>query len=79
VDIVVFVFFMATSLSSLADTPPPRVPFDATTWNATLEAKPSLGMRMGSFFVRLEKTTLDDVRRACDLLAFGSGDKLLTE
>ncbi len=58
---------MAISFCALAATPPPRYPFDAVTWDATLTAEPSLGMKMGFFYVRLEKTTLDDVRRATSI------------
>jgi hypothetical protein len=64
VDIVALAFLATTCLEALAETPPPHAPFDAITWDATLKAEPSLGMRLGSFYLRLEKTTLDEVRRA---------------
>ena len=62
-----FGLLTAISFVAFADTPPPKAPFDAVTWGATLKAEPSLGMKMGSFYVRLEKTTLDDVRRATSM------------
>lgn len=34
------------------------------TWKATLERKPSTTLRMGTLRIRLEQTTLDDIRRA---------------
>jgi hypothetical protein len=66
-DVVVLAFLATMPVGTLADTPPPRTPFDAITWDATLKAEPSLGVRMGSFYVRLEKTTLDDVRRVASV------------
>jgi hypothetical protein len=54
----------STAFASFAQTPPPASPFDAMTWTATRKAAPSSGVRMGTLFVRFEKTTLDDVRRA---------------
>ncbi len=59
-----FVILIAASAHSFASTPPPGTPFNAITWKATLKTKPSTGVRMGSLHVRLEKTTLDDVRHA---------------
>ena len=51
-------------LSSFAETLPPAAPFDAITWKATMKRKPSTALRMATFHVRFERTTLDDVRRA---------------
>jgi hypothetical protein len=53
-----------TAFASFAQTPPPAGPFDAITWKAASKEIPSSGVRMGTLFVRFEKTTLDDVRRA---------------
>jgi len=41
-----------------AATPPPASPYEAYTWKALSKAKPSLGIKMGSFEVQYEKTTL---------------------
>jgi hypothetical protein len=60
----VFGFVFGASFNVCAETPPPATPFDAMTWKATLERKPSTTLRMGTLRVRLEQTTLDDVRRA---------------
>jgi hypothetical protein len=57
----------ATAFASFAQTPPPVSPFEAITWKATRNDAPSSGLRMGMFFVRFEKTTLDDVRRAASV------------
>ena len=65
--VVLLLVTLEPCANALADAPPPRLPFDAVTWDATLKAAPSLGMKMGSFYVRLEKTTLDDVRRAASV------------
>ena len=46
----------------LRETTPEKL--DGRGVDATLKAEPSLGMRLGSFYLRLEKTTLDEVRRA---------------
>jgi len=62
--ICALVMLTAVSVNSLAETPPPHTPFDAITWKATMKRKPSTGAKMGSFSVRFEKTTLDDVRKA---------------
>jgi hypothetical protein len=58
---------VSASLSSFAETPPPIAPFDAITWKATMKRKPSTGLKMGTFRVLFEKTTLDDVRRAASV------------
>jgi hypothetical protein len=58
---------VGASHNSFAETPPPVAPFDAITWKATMKRKPSTGLRMGAFRVRLERTTLDDVRRAASV------------
>lgn len=58
---------IGASHSSFGETPPPLAPFDAITWNATMKRKPSTGLRMGTFRVRFERTTLDDVRRAASV------------
>jgi len=62
-----FVFLMLIPLCALGDTPPPKYPFDAVTWDATLKAEPSLGLKMGPTYVRLEQTTLNDVRRTISI------------
>jgi hypothetical protein len=58
------VILISVAVNSFAGTPPPQTPFDTITWKATMKKKPSTGVRMGSFHVRFEKTTLDGVRRA---------------
>jgi hypothetical protein len=63
----VFVGVVCACLNSFAETPPPVSPFDAITWEPTLKARPSSGIRMGSFRVRFEKTTLDEVRHAASI------------
>jgi hypothetical protein len=50
-----------------AETLPPTPPFDAMTWTATLERKPSTTLQMGKLRVQLEQTTLDEVRRAASV------------
>jgi hypothetical protein len=57
----------STAFASFAQTPPPASPFDAMTWKATRKVSPSAGVRMGTLFVRFEKTTLEDVRRAASV------------
>ena len=57
----------ATAFASFAQTPPPASPFGAVTWNAARKDAPSSGLYMGPLFVRFEKTTLDDVRRAASV------------
>jgi hypothetical protein len=59
----VFGFVFGASLNVCAETPPPATPLDAMTWKATLKHKPSTTLRMGTLRIRLEQTTLDDVRR----------------
>lgn len=61
---LLFGILFSTAFAAFAQTPPPARPFDAITWMATSKAIPSSGVRMGTLFVRFEKTTLDDVRRA---------------
>lgn len=61
---IALVILTTASLNSFAGTPPPIAPFDAITWKATMKKRPSASVRMGSFRVRFEETTLDDVRRA---------------
>ena len=61
---VVVGILIAAFRNSFAETPPPTAPFDAITWKATMNRKPSTGINMGSFRIRFESTTLDDVRRA---------------
>jgi hypothetical protein len=51
-------------MSALAATPPPAAPPDAFDKPAPLKQRPSTGLKMGSFFIEFEKTTLDDVRHA---------------
>lgn len=58
---------IGASHSSFAETPPPVAPFDAITWKATMKRKPSTGLKMGTFRVRFERTTLDDLRRAASV------------
>lgn len=55
-------FLIAATVSSFAETPPPTIPIDAVTRKATMKTQPSKGLMMGAFYVRLEKTTLADVR-----------------
>jgi hypothetical protein len=52
---------------AFAVTPPPVAPFDEITWEATMKKKLSTGISMGSFRVRFEKTTLDEVRRVASI------------
>jgi hypothetical protein len=58
---------IVASVNAFAETPPPVAPFDAIYWKATLKQSPSTGLHMGSFPLRFEKTTLDDVRRAASI------------
>lgn len=58
---------MALAIQVFAGTPPPESPFDAMPWKATMKSRPATGLGMGSLRVRLEKTTLDDVRRAASV------------
>ena len=55
---------VVTSVTSSAETPPQKSPFEDKSWNATLKDKPTSGLRMGSLHVQFEKTTLNDVREA---------------
>jgi hypothetical protein len=55
---------IVASVQSFAGTFPPETPFDSMTWNATLKKKPATGINMGALRVQLERTTLDEVRRA---------------
>lgn len=55
------------SINAWAQTPPPAAPFDAINRKATTKQAPSMGMRMGTLAVQLEKTTLDDVLRAASV------------
>jgi hypothetical protein len=55
---------LCAAQASIAGTPPPQLPYDQIAWKATLKTAPADSIRMGAFDVRLEKTTLDDVRRA---------------
>lgn len=50
------------SMDTIAETLPPKSPFEATPWKATMIKKPSTGVLMGSFRISFEMTTLDDVR-----------------
>jgi len=61
---VLLALVISVSRISFAEPPPPVVPFDTITWKAIMKRKPSADLRMGSFRVRFEKTTLDDVRCA---------------
>jgi len=56
-------FLIPATVMAFAGTPPPTTPFDEMTWQATMNRKPSTGVKMGPFHVRFEKTTLDDVRK----------------
>ena len=64
---IVLGVLVSASLSAFAETFPPIAPFDAITWKATMKRKPSTGLKMGTFRVRFESTTLDDVRRAASV------------
>jgi hypothetical protein len=55
------------ALNALAQTPPPTVPFNAINAKATMTRSPATGLHMGTLFVRFERTTLDDVRRAASV------------
>ena len=61
---LLFAALIVASVQSIADTPPPIVPFNAETWKSASKEKPTTGVRMGSLHVMFEKTTLDDVRKA---------------
>lgn len=67
--IVAAAFGTIIASAALAATPPPRPPFNATSWDAASRTKPTTGLRMGSFKVQFEKTTLAMVRKAA-----GSGE-----
>lgn len=59
-------FAAATFLLALpgaAATPPPEIQFERA-WNATVQSKPTSGLRMGTLRVTFEETTLDEVRNA---------------
>jgi hypothetical protein len=64
---IVLGVLVVASLSAFAETFPPIAPFDAITGTATMKRKPSTGLKMGTFRVRFESTTLDDVRRAASV------------
>lgn len=57
-------FFLAMlALPSFAETLPPEYPFHSINWKATMKAKPSNGMRMGSLYIQFEETTLGEIQR----------------
>lgn len=48
---------------SFAAITPPSQPFDAISWKARSESKPASVLRLGTFLVHFEETTLADVQR----------------
>lgn len=55
---------VAVSLGAGANSAPPSAPFDAIGWKPTATTKPSLGIKMGTFEVKWEETTLASVLAA---------------
>src|SRR5713101_8114561 len=68
---VVAILFGATAMGTSAQTlePPPRP--EEIRGEGTLRVQPAVGIRMGQFFVRFERTTLADVLRATRIGAIG--------
>ena len=55
------------ALGAAANTPPPLAPFNAISWKPTSTTKLSTGIKMGSFEVKWEETTLASVLDAAGL------------
>ena len=55
------------ALGATVNTLPPPAPFNAVSWKPTAKARPTTGMKMGSFEVKWEETTLASVVGAAGL------------
>ena len=62
--IISFTISATVAGTVLAALPPPETPFKDHNWKAVSNSKPSTGLKMGSFSVQFEKTTLAMVRKA---------------
>ncbi len=52
------------SVVASAEPPPQLSPFDDHSWKATLKAQPTHGANMGTYPIKFEATTLNDVQKA---------------
>lgn len=62
--VVCFVFLSSSFATSFAITPPPAIPFSSFPQETALQSSPLTELTMGSLRVRLEETSLDEVRAA---------------
>lgn len=62
--VVRFVFLSSCLASSFAATPPPAIPSSSLPQQTVLQSSPLTEMTMGRLHVRLEETSLDEVRAA---------------
>lgn len=52
--------------SAIAATPPPALPFSSISWKATAAEKAATGLRLGTYAIAFEETTLAGVRAAVE-------------
>jgi hypothetical protein len=58
----IIIFGFVVMSCAYAEEPPPRAPFDSVDWPALSTAKVTTGLKMGTFAVTYEKTTLGEIR-----------------